>query len=134
MPLMASTDSSACAEVAVVFGVVIVRSGRQVSAQSYARLDRGQACNVHLIMPTLSTSGCEIHYTAHDLTAPWIDDKQFIVFHHGLGASSGTWAGWLPALADRFRIVSFDMRGHGRSSHPSADTALSLDLLADDIF
>jgi pimeloyl-ACP methyl ester carboxylesterase len=85
-------------------------------------------------MPTLSASGCEIHYAVHDLTAPWIDDKQFIVFHHGLGASSGTWAGWFPALADRLRIVSFDMRGHGRSSHPSADTALSLDVLADDIF
>jgi pimeloyl-ACP methyl ester carboxylesterase len=85
-------------------------------------------------MPTLSTSGAELHYQIHDLTAPWIGDKHTILFHHGLGATSGTWAGWFPMLADRLRIVSFDMRGHGRSSHPRPDAPLSLDLLADDIF
>jgi pimeloyl-ACP methyl ester carboxylesterase len=85
-------------------------------------------------MPSLAASGCELHYQIHDLTAPWIEDKQTILFHHGLGATSGTWAGWLPTLADRLRLVSFDMRGHGRSGHPPADAPLSLDLLADDIF
>jgi pimeloyl-ACP methyl ester carboxylesterase len=85
-------------------------------------------------MPTLSTSEAELHYQIHDLTAPWLEDKQTILFHHGLGATSGTWAGWFPALADRLRIVSFDMRGHGRSSHPRPDATLSLDLLADDVF
>ena len=85
-------------------------------------------------MPNLSCSGCELHYELHDLSAPWIDDRQTILFHHGLGATSGTWAGWFPTLADRLRIVSFDMRGHGRSSHPPPDAPLSLDLLAGDIF
>lgn len=85
-------------------------------------------------MPTLSSSGCELHYQLHDLTAPWIEDKQTVLFHHGLGATSGTWAGWWPVLAERLRIVCFDMRGHGRSGHPRADAPLSLDLLADDIF
>jgi len=85
-------------------------------------------------MPSLAASGCELHYQIHDLSAPWIEDKQTILFHHGLGATSGTWAGWFPTLADRMRLVSFDMRGHGRSGHPPADAQLSLDLLAADIF
>jgi pimeloyl-ACP methyl ester carboxylesterase len=85
-------------------------------------------------MPTLSSTECEIHYAIHDLTAPWIEDKQTILFHHGLGATSGAWSQWLPALADRFRVVTFDMRGHGRTTHPNADAALSLDVLCDDLF
>jgi pimeloyl-ACP methyl ester carboxylesterase len=85
-------------------------------------------------MPTLTSPDCELQYDVYDLTAPWIDAPETILFHHGLGAASGTWAGWFPALADRFRIVTFDMRGHGRSAHPSANAPLSLELLADDIF
>ncbi len=85
-------------------------------------------------MPMLSVSGCELHFQVHDITAPWIEDPQTIVFHHGLGATSGTWAGWLALLAERCRLVTFDMRGHGRSGRPPADAPLSLDLLADDVF
>jgi len=84
-------------------------------------------------MPSLISSGCELHYQMHDLTPPWLEDKHTVIFHHGLGATSGTWAGWFPALADRLRIVTFDMRGHGRSAHPAPDAPLSLDLLASDL-
>jgi pimeloyl-ACP methyl ester carboxylesterase len=85
-------------------------------------------------MPSLISSGCELHYQIHDLTPPWLEDKHTVIFHHGLGATGGTWAGWFPALADRLRIVTFDMRGHGGSAHPPPDAPLSLKLLADDIF
>jgi pimeloyl-ACP methyl ester carboxylesterase len=67
------------------------------------------------------------------LTLPWIERPETILFHHGLGASSRTWAGWLPVLADRYRIVRFDMRGHGGSTYAAAN-ALSLETLADDVF
>ena len=39
------------------------------------------------------------------------------LFHHGIGGSAGLWAGWLPSLIDRYRIVLWDMRGSGRSVH-----------------
>ncbi len=92
-------------------------------------------------MPSVSVPGSVLHYDVTDLTLPWIAEPQTILFHHGLGASSRTWAGWLPVLADRYRLVRFDMRGHGKSAAPAGATAgtgsgdaLSLDLLADDVF
>src|SRR5579862_8970338 len=79
-------------------------------------------------MPEVVMTGCEIHYEVVDLTPPWLAAPETILFHHGLGASSGVWAEWLPLLADRFRLVTFDMRGHGRSGRPqegSGDTSLA---------
>ena len=92
-------------------------------------------------MPSVSVPGSVLHYDVTDLTLPWIGEPQTILFHHGLGASSSTWAAWLPVLADRYRLVRFDMRGHGKSAAPAgaaagtgSGDALSLDLLADDVF
>jgi pimeloyl-ACP methyl ester carboxylesterase len=85
-------------------------------------------------MPTLSVAGSDLHYDVLDLTLPWIENPQTILFHHGLGASSNTWAAWLPVLADRYRLVRFDMRGHGRSARPGPDGTLSLEMLAHDLF
>lgn len=85
-------------------------------------------------MPSVSVPGSILHYDVVDLTLPWIAEPQTIIFHHGLGATSGAWAGWLPILADRYRLVRFDMRGHGRSEHPKPGATLSLDMLAADLF
>ena len=42
-----------------------------------------------------------------------------LVFHHGLASSQHIWDLMLPALARRFRVVTFDARGHGRSTKPA---------------
>lgn len=85
-------------------------------------------------MPSVSVPGSLLHYDVADLTLPWIAEPQTILFHHGLGATSGAWAAWLPVLADRYRLVRFDMRGHGRSQHPKPGAGLSLDMLVEDLF
>jgi pimeloyl-ACP methyl ester carboxylesterase len=74
-----------------------------------------------------------LHYEVIDLTAPWVAGGETIVFHHGLGATSGAWAAWVPVLAGRFRLVCFDMRGHGRSGRPAPDAPLTLDDLVEDL-
>jgi pimeloyl-ACP methyl ester carboxylesterase len=66
--------------------------------------------------------------------APSRVPREAVLFHHGIGASAGIWAGWFAALADAHRLVSFDMRGYGRSHVPAADFAWSLDLMVDDLF
>ncbi len=85
-------------------------------------------------MPLAATSHGTLHYDVADLVAPWQRPRLPILFHHGIGASAGIWAGWRPALADAYRLVTFDMRGYGRSNIPAADFRWSLDLLVDDLF
>lgn len=83
-------------------------------------------------MPAVTVPSGELHYDVTEAAAPWLGTPEAILFHHGLGSSSGAWAPWLPALVDRYRMVRYDMRGHGRST-AAAGLALSLDRLADDV-
>jgi pimeloyl-ACP methyl ester carboxylesterase len=85
-------------------------------------------------MSKVVVAGCELYYEIVDLTPPWIGGAPTILFHHGLGSTSGIWSEWLPALIDRFRILRFDLRGHGRSGIPDSTVPISLDGLADDVF
>ena len=85
-------------------------------------------------MPLAATPYGTLHYDVVDLVAPWQPARLPILFHHGIGASAGIWAGWQPALADAYRLLTFDMRGYGRSNIPATDFKWSLDLLVDDLF
>jgi len=85
-------------------------------------------------MPLATTKLGSLHYEVVDQVVPWRTPREPILFHHGIGASAGIWAGWFPALADAHPLVSFDMRGYGRSHIPAADFAWSLDLMVDDLF
>lgn len=83
-------------------------------------------------MPMLERPGGAIWYEITDLTPPWIETPPTILFHHGVGINARTWNGWLPALADRYRLVRMDMRGCGQSSVPAPGFTWSMDLLAAD--
>jgi pimeloyl-ACP methyl ester carboxylesterase len=85
-------------------------------------------------MPLATTRQGSLHYEIVDKVAPACAPRAAVLFHHGSGASAGIWAGWFPALADAHRLVSFDMRGYGRSHIPAADFAWSLDLMVEDLF
>ena len=56
-----------------------------------------------------------------------------LIFHHGIGADSGIWTDWIPVLADRYRLVRFDMRGFREFEVPAADFGWSMGLLGRDI-
>jgi len=85
-------------------------------------------------MSSSTVPGCKLDYEVTVLTPPWLADVETIVFHHGLGACQDIWMEWLPALVDRYRVVRFDMRGHGRSSRQSPDFRLDMERLTDDLF
>ena len=56
-----------------------------------------------------------------------------LVLHHGLASSQHIWDLMLPRLARRFRVVTYDARGHGRSAKPATGygfTAVVADALA----
>lgn len=71
-------------------------------------------------MPTFATDdGVDIHYHVDDFRDPWIEDEpETIVLHHGFIRSMRLWQQWVPALARRYRVVRFDVRGCGGSSVP----------------
>lgn len=72
-------------------------------------------------------------YAIADLRPPWAKSARPIVFHHGIGTNRDIWAGWLPALAQRWPCVRYDTRGYGQSAVPPLDQKWSLDELVADL-
>ncbi|MDR3683806.1 MAG: alpha/beta hydrolase [Geothrix sp.] len=65
--------------------------------------------------PTFVTlsSGLKLHYRVQgNPDGPWM------VLLNGLLSDTTMWSGVLPGLSDRFRILTFDSRGQGRSEAP----------------
>ena len=48
------------------------------------------------------------------------NDAPALLLHHGLASSQRIWDLMLPGLARRFRVVTYDARGHGISAKPSS--------------
>lgn len=53
-----------------------------------------------------------------------------LVLLHGLGEGAASWDEVTPALAERFRVVALDLRGHGASGWPGD---YSYELMRDDV-
>ncbi len=85
-------------------------------------------------MPLAQTKQGPLHYETLDHTVAWRTPGLPVLFHHGIGSSSALWRGWTPALVDRHRLTSFDMRGCGRSHIPGPEFKWSLDLMVEDLF
>jgi 3-oxoadipate enol-lactonase len=62
-------------------------------------------------MPTIHVNGVDLYYETHGTGEP-------VLLVHGLGSSTLDWAPQIAALAPRFKVVVFDVRGHGRSAKP----------------
>jgi 3-oxoadipate enol-lactonase len=73
-----------------------------------------------------SVNGVDTHYELHGKSgAPWL------AFSHSLACDLRMWDAQVEALKDRFRILVYDTRGHGKSSAPAG--AYTLEMMADDL-
>ena len=54
--------------------------------------------------------------TSYDLTGPV--GAPVVVLVHGLGLTRATWAAFVPGLAANYRVLSYDLPGHGDSALP----------------
>ena len=73
---------------------------------------------------TVDCNGITVHYTDVGTGPP------IVLLHGGLLDGAANWAMHLPVLADGYRVLVPDSRGHGRTDNPSGE--LSYELLADD--
>jgi pimeloyl-ACP methyl ester carboxylesterase len=55
------------------------------------------------------------------------------VLVHGFTGNTRNWALTVPALRERFRCISVDLRGHGLSGKPTEREGYALDLMAGDV-
>lgn len=62
-------------------------------------------------MPYLDRGDVRVYYEDDGAGLP-------ILLTHGFGASTGMWAGQVAAYQDRYRLIRWDMRGHGKTECP----------------
>ncbi|MFO7276193.1 MAG: 3-oxoadipate enol-lactonase [Pseudomonadota bacterium] len=54
------------------------------------------------------------------------DDAPPVVFSHSLGFSLEMWSSQVQVLVDRFKVVRYDSRGHGRSAVPEGEYSIEM--------
>ena len=62
--------------------------------------------------------------TAYELSGP--EEAPVMVLIHGLGLNRQTWRDHEPAFAADYRVVNYDLYGHGESALPPSKPSLSL--------
>ena len=77
-------------------------------------------------MPTERLNGIDIYYEERGDGFP-------VVLTHGLGDCAELWSPLAESLADRYRVVSWDMRGHNRSEAPEELDQYTQDLVVEDL-
>jgi len=91
---------------------------------SSALLPRAEAAPIpgdkggpHGAMASLK-SGLQMYYREDWLGAPWMDGEP-AVFLHGALENGDIWWGWVPRMAQRYRVYRPDLPGYGRSNAPT---------------
>ncbi|WP_170984789.1 alpha/beta fold hydrolase [Roseomonas sp. AR75] len=79
-----------------------------------------------------SSDGIALRYVIDDFTPPWRDPETILLLHANMG-SRNRFRRWVPALAGAYRVVRWDMRGHGASGLPGPDAQLSIERLTQDV-
>src|SRR5713226_7383155 len=70
-------------------------------------------------MPNVSVnSGAKLFYEDDWLGAPCLKPEPALLIH-GAGESSRAWFGWVPRMAQQFRLLRPDLPGFGRSTVPN---------------
>ncbi len=77
-------------------------------------------------MPNLNRNGVNIHYEVHGSGTP-------LLLTHGYSSTSAMWQGQIAALSKHYKLILWDMRGHGQSDYPGDAAAYSEALTVGDM-
>jgi 3-oxoadipate enol-lactonase len=79
----------------------------------------------------VTSDGLRLKYVVDDFTDPWRKADTLLLVHAAMGSSRRFYA-WVPHLAREFRVVRFDMRGHGESD-PHGPEPITFERLVQDV-
>jgi 3-oxoadipate enol-lactonase len=65
------------------------------------------------------TNGIELYYEVQGTGQP-------LVLIHGLGSSTRDWEFQVPELSKNYQVITFDLRGHGKSDKPMGPYSISM--------
>ena len=103
--------------------------GRGQGAGSPARrFAAAEALPKGRVLPVRSKDGIRLHA---EVFGP--ENGYPIVLSHGITCALRVWAYQIADLANDYRVIAFDHRGHGRSAVPARRGGYSLDILAADL-
>ena len=77
-------------------------------------------------MPYAEIDGVKIYYESHGNGFP-------LVLCHGLSGDTEAWVNQVPVFSQKYRVVTWDARGHGRSDSPADPDAYGLTRFAEDL-
>lgn len=69
-------------------------------------------------MPLVNRHGVHLYYEVHGSGRP-------LLLTHGYSSSSQMWRPQIPFLSQHFKLIIWDMRGHGKSDYPESPTQYS---------
>jgi pimeloyl-ACP methyl ester carboxylesterase len=69
-------------------------------------------------VPKINRDGVDIYYEVHGNGPP-------LLLTHGYSSTSAMWKGQIETLSKHYRLVLWDMRGHGQSDYPDDPSAYS---------
>jgi 3-oxoadipate enol-lactonase len=76
-------------------------------------------------MPTAQVNAINIYYQSHGSGEP-------LLLSHSFTSDSSMWTMQIPAFSRRYRFITYDIRGQGKSDSPPGD--YSIDLFAEDLY
>ncbi|MBC7779286.1 MAG: alpha/beta fold hydrolase [Proteobacteria bacterium] len=84
------------------------------------------------VQHTITSDGIDIAYRIDDFTDPWARAPTVVMLHSAMSSMRRLYA-LVPYFARTYRVVRMDLRGHGCSAVPPADTPLTLARLTQDL-
>jgi pimeloyl-ACP methyl ester carboxylesterase len=78
-----------------------------------------EICERNFFMPYITINTCRFYYEERG-------QGDALVLIHGLGSSTRDWEVQVDAFAPTFRVITFDLRGHGRSDKPAGPYTIPL--------
>lgn len=69
-------------------------------------------------MPLLNRNGVDIYYEVHGQGTP-------LLLTHGYSSTSQMWQGQIEIISRQYKLIIWDMRGHGKTDYPDDPSAYS---------